>query len=104
MLQTAASAWHDDDVAAAVGELLYRAMELAGDLQVRSLFDLAWPPAVLIRSQGSHVVLVTGPAVHVDGPDDLGIARTPSRHRLHHRGAAGDTLGLGCSLGRAGDG
>ena len=43
MLQTAASAWHDDDVAAAVGELLYRAMELAGDLQVRSLFDLAWP-------------------------------------------------------------
>ena len=40
MLQTAASAWHDDDVAAAVGELLYRAMELAGDLQVRSLFDL----------------------------------------------------------------
>jgi len=38
MLQTAASAWHDDDVAAAVGELLYRAMELAGDLQVRSLF------------------------------------------------------------------
>ena len=52
MLQTAASAWHDDDVAAAVGELLYRAMELAGDLQVRSLFNLAWPPTVLIRSQG----------------------------------------------------
>ena len=37
MLQTAASAWHDDDVAAAVGELLYRAMELAADLQVRLL-------------------------------------------------------------------
>ena len=36
MLQTAASAWHDDDVAAAVGELLYRAMELAADLQVAS--------------------------------------------------------------------
>ena len=34
MLQTAASAWHDDDVAAAVGELLYRAMELAGDVGI----------------------------------------------------------------------
>jgi hypothetical protein len=31
LLQTAASAWVDDDVAAAVAELLYRSLELAPD-------------------------------------------------------------------------
>ena len=57
LLQTAASAWIDDDVASAVAELLYRSLELAPDVS-DELFT--WMAAVISSLHAHHAATACG--------------------------------------------
>ncbi len=64
LLQTAASAWVDDDVASAVAELLYRSLELAPDVS-DELF--AWMAAVISSLHAHHAATACGVVEQVAG-------------------------------------
>jgi len=57
LLQTAASAWADDDVASAVAELLYRSLELAPDVS-DELFG--WMATVISSLHAHHAATACG--------------------------------------------